>query len=154
MHGPKNVHKADVAVLSKAGRAELVGTTAYGRSIGGVHVGDRRPGSGVHVKRTRFGTGVWLVRRGRVQAVATAVSGLAARPAALRAAMKRVLTTKASRPRPKFVPSVAQAAALRSGKPLGTPLAGTSDPRVNAALTMLCGLQVGGTSAAPTITAR
>jgi hypothetical protein len=56
--------------------------------------------------------------------------------------MRRVLSAKATARRRGFVPSAAQATA--SGRPTGKPLAGTSDPRLNAALTMLCSLQAGG----------
>jgi hypothetical protein len=64
---------------------------------------------------------------------------LARRPKALRAAMRLLLTAKASAAPRAFVPSTAQASA--SGRLTGRSLAGTSDPRLNAALMMLCGLQ-------------
>jgi hypothetical protein len=78
--------------------------------------------------------------------VAVAGRALAGRPKALRAAMRRVVTAKASALPRKFVPSKATAGAR--GRITGKPLAGTSDPRLNAALTMLCNLQAGGTAAA------
>jgi hypothetical protein len=76
--------------------------------------------------------------------VGVASRALAAQPVALRAAMSRVLTAKATAAPRTFVPNPAQA---HAGRPTGKPLAGTSDPRINAALTMLCGLQAGGTTA-------
>jgi hypothetical protein len=145
--GKRNRSLADVAELSRAGRVELVGSQAHGRGAGGVAVGARRP-NGIHFKRTRRAVWVYAARGGRVRAVAVATRGLARHPKALRAAMRRVLRAKASAAPRRFVPSEAQAAAERAGRPItGKPLAGTSDPRLNAALTMLCGLQAGGTSA-------
>src|SRR3954452_16919849 len=47
--GKRNTHAADVAVLSRAGVVELVGSTAFGRGAGGVRVGAARSGEGVHV---------------------------------------------------------------------------------------------------------
>jgi hypothetical protein len=147
VQGKFNHTAADVAVLSSGGKVELVGSTAHGRSAGGVHLGApvrlvrgaRSAGGGVLFR----GAWVYAVRAGRVRAVAVASHALTRRPAALRVAMGRVLAAKASaRPR-VFVPSAAQAAAR--GRLTGQPLAGTSDPRLNAALTMLCSLQAGGT---------
>jgi hypothetical protein len=140
--GARNRRAADVAELSRGGVVELVGSTALGRSAGGVAVGSRAS-SGLHVRRTRSGAWLWAARGGRVWAVAVAGRALAARPAALRAAMSRVLTAKATAARRTFVANPAQA---HAGKPTGKPLAGTSDPRINAALTMLCGLGAGGTT--------
>jgi hypothetical protein len=57
--------------------------------------------------------------------------------------MRLLLTAKATARGRAFIPSAAQASA--SGRLTGQVLAGTSDPRLNAALIMLCGLQVGGT---------
>ncbi|MEA2444687.1 MAG: hypothetical protein QOJ12_1979, partial [Thermoleophilales bacterium] len=56
-----------------------------------------------------------------------------------------VLKAKATSAPRAFVPSQAQAA-LR-GKLSGRALAGASDPRLNEALALLCGLQVQGTAA-------
>ena len=61
----------------------------------------------------------------------------------------RLLAAKASPVRPGFIPSVAQAQAAAAGKPSGQPLAGTSSPRLNAALALLCGLQVHSAADAP-----
>jgi len=141
VQGALNRSAADVAELTPAGRVELVGSTAFGRGAGGVFVGSRAGGrAGMHVKR-RW---VWIVRGGRVRAVGVAARALVGRPGALRAAMNRVLHASATAVRPRFVPNAAQ---THAGRPTGKPLAGTSDPRVNAALTMLCGLQMGGTGA-------
>jgi hypothetical protein len=151
--GTLNRDAADVAVLGQSGKVELVGSTAHGRSAGGVLVGSRArrlrttssAGNGIRFRLTRRGALAYAVSGGRVVAVAVASRGLARQPAALRAAMRRLLRAKAtSRPR-SFVPSSAQAAA--TGAPTGKPLAGTYDPRLNAALTMLCGIQAGGTNA-------
>jgi hypothetical protein len=137
--GKLNRHAADVAVLgSRSGKVELVGSTARGRDAGGVFVGAaarRAGGNGIH----RRGSWVYAARGGKVVAVAVATRSLARHPKALRAAMRRVLSAKASALPRRFVPSAATAGAR--GRVTGRPLAGTSDPRLNAALTMLCNLQ-------------
>jgi microsomal dipeptidase-like Zn-dependent dipeptidase len=145
--GKGNHSHADVAVLDDAGKVQLVGSTAGGRSAGGVGVGAparrvrsaRSVGGGIRVR----GAWVYALRGGRVRAVGVASSALlAGRPAALRVAMRRVLSAKATSVARTFVPSAAQVAAR--GRVTGRTLAGTSDPRLNAALVMLCGLQAGG----------
>jgi hypothetical protein len=145
--GKGNHSHADVAVLDDAGKVQLVGSTAGGRSAGGVGVGAptrrvrsaRSVGGGIRVR----GVWVYALRGGRVRAVGVASSALlAGRPAALRVAMRRVLSAKATSVARTFVPSAAQVAAR--GRVTGRTLAGTSDPRLNAALVMLCGLQAGG----------
>jgi hypothetical protein len=146
VQGALNRSAADVAVLDDGGKVQLVGSTARARSAGGVFVHARARavggGNGVHVRRFARGAWVYAVRGGRVRAVGVASRALAARPAALRVAMRRVLAAKASALGRKFVPSAAQAASR--GRVTGKPLAGTSDPRLNAALAMLCSLQAGG----------
>ncbi len=145
--GKANRTAADVAVLSQAGKVQLAGSTARGRTAGGVRVGApvRRlrhaasAGGGVRFVRTRSGARVYAVRGGRVRAVAVASRALARRPRALRAAMHRVVSAKASAARRTFVPSVAQANGTAGTA--GKPLAGTSDANLNASLAMLCGLQ-------------
>jgi hypothetical protein len=87
---------------------------------------------------------VFAVDRNRVTAVAVASRSLARRPAALRAALRRVQVATATRAARTFRPSRAQAAA--GGRPTGRTLAGTTDPRLNAALALLCSLQVQGAS--------
>src|SRR5213075_2279613 len=42
MRGARNAHKADVAVLSRSGTVELVGSNAHGRRAGGVGVASRK----------------------------------------------------------------------------------------------------------------
>jgi hypothetical protein len=115
--GRGNRGAADVAVLSRAGKVELVGSTAGGRSAGGVFVGARAVrlrgtqgagnGGEVRFRRTRRGAWVYAVRGGRVRAVAVASRALARDPAALRTAMRRVLSAKASAYAKRFVPSAA-----------------------------------------------
>jgi hypothetical protein len=138
VRGRGNRRAADVAVLSPAGRVELVGSTARGRSVGGVRVGARGLGNGVHVR----GASIVVVLRGRVRAVAVASRALAGRPRALRADVRRLLAARASQARRVFRPSAAQAAT--AGRVTGRALAGTSDPALNAALAFLCGLEVQG----------
>ena len=160
--GRRNRNRADVAVLSRGGRVQLVGSQARGRSAGGVRVGApaarvdgaRRAGGEIRFRRTRRGVWAYAVRGGRVRAVAVAPRSLARKPRALRRAMRRVVSARATSRARTFVPSDAQASA--SGAPTGRPLAGTSNPQLNAALARLCGLQAGGTGAStpPPITAR
>jgi hypothetical protein len=131
---------ADVAELTRRGRVELVGSTAAVRRAGGVAVGartselsaTRRAGRGVRYR----GTWVYRVRGGRVVAVATATRSLARRPRALAAAMRRVSSAKARLTAARFEP---QAGAARL---TGRPLAGSGDTRTDAALALLCRLQV------------
>jgi hypothetical protein len=106
----------------------------------------RSLGGGLRVRRTRTGAWVYAVRGGRVQAVAVASRALARHPKELRAAMRRLLGAKASARGRQFVPNVAQVSAASAG-PSGRPLAGTSDPKLNEALAILCGLKPGGVSA-------
>jgi hypothetical protein len=147
--GTRNRNAADVAVLSDAGRVELVGSTARGRAAAGVSVGaaarrvatrTRSIGAGVRIRRAGRVAWVYLVRRGRVRAVALASRALARRPAALRVAAGRLLSAQATQAAPGFTPSRAQAA--RRGAVTGQTLAGSSSPRLNAALALLCHLQV------------
>jgi hypothetical protein len=152
VRGRRNLNAEDVAVLSRSGKVQLVGSTARGRSAAGIAVGaaarwarGRSAGSGVRFVRTRRGAWVYAVRGGRVSAVAFASRALARRPRSLGGAMRLMLAAKATAQPRVFVPSAAQAAA--KGRLNGQPLAGTSDPRLNEALAMLCGLQVGGVSA-------
>ena len=68
-------------------------------------------------------------------AVLVAASGLGL-------AQEGKVKAKASQERPTFIPSPAQAAS--SGRPAGRTLAGTDNPRLNAALAALCSLQAQG----------
>jgi len=144
VRGKRNGHAADVAELSKGGRVELVGSTARGRSAGKVAVGARvrrvrrvarSIGRGLYVRRARRGARfVYAVRGGRVRAVAVATRSLARRRSSLRAAMKRLRKARGSQARPVFVAN----ATAGSARPTGHTLAGTSDPRLNRALVLLC----------------
>jgi hypothetical protein len=92
----------------------------------------------VHARRVAW---VYDVRGGRVSAVAVASRSLVRRPGALRAAMARLRSAEATQVHADFVPSAANATA--SGL-TGRALAGSLDPRLNAALALLCHLQVRG----------
>ena len=126
------------------GSVELIGSTARGRTAAGVGIGaparalsgTRPAGGGLHVRGTRRGTLVFAVQHGRVTAVAVASRSLARRPQALRAALRRLQAATATRASRAFRPAAGAA------RPTGRPLAGTADPRLNAALALLCSLQV------------
>jgi hypothetical protein len=149
MRGAQNAHAADVAVLSRAGKVELVGSTAHGRRAGGVRVatrarrlrGTRALGAGLRMRRTAAGAWVYATRHGRIRAVATAGRSLARSPKALRADMRLLLAAKASRAARVFRPNAAQGSA--TPRLTGQPLAGSADPSVNATLALLCSLQLG-----------
>jgi hypothetical protein len=156
--GAGNDGRADVAELTRGGRVELVGSTAGGRSAGGVAVGApasalrgaQRARLGVRYRRTARGAWAYRIRGGRVAAVATASRSLGRRPRALAAAMRRLASASATQARPSFEPSAAQAQQRATGaQPTGVPLAGTSDPNVNAALALLCHLQVSAPAGSP-----
>jgi hypothetical protein len=131
---------ADVAELTRRGRVELVGSTARGRRAGGVAVGTpkrdlrgtRRAAPGVRYRRTW----VYRLRGGRVAAVATTTRSLARRPRALASAMRRLAAARARSTTSRFEP---RAGAARLS---GRPLAGTGDGKADAALALLCRLQV------------
>jgi hypothetical protein len=135
---------ADVAELSPGGLVELAGSTARGRSAGGVGVGAsaaraRRGassvGGGVLVRRTRSATYVYKLRGRRVGAVAVASRSL--RGGALRGAMGRLASASASQAPRGFVPN----ATPESQQITGSNLVGTgNDGRLNSALALLCGL--------------
>jgi len=148
-NGAPNRTAADVAVLNDAGTVELVGSTAHGRSAAGVSVGGRAAsavrrtrslGAGVRVRPAGRITWVYVVRGRRVRAVAVASRRLARSRTGLRRAVRQMLSAKAAQTRPEFVPAAAQAA-TRSA-PTGQTLAGSSNPRLNTALAVLCHLQV------------
>ena len=102
----------------------------------------RSLGAGVRVRRAGRVTWVYAVRRGRVGAVAVASRRLARSRGALRRAVRLLLSARAAQTQPEFVPSSAQAAAAARGAPSGQTLAGSSNPRLNRALALLCHLQV------------
>jgi microsomal dipeptidase-like Zn-dependent dipeptidase len=167
--GEGNEGRADVAELTPGGVVELVGSTAAGRSAGGVAVGAAMAGSdGVRTAPSGGpGGGVFAykVAGGVVRAVATASPALADDPAALSAALDRVAAARATQVTAPFEASTTQtaqaeraqqaAAATPAGAaspaadpsapaaPLtGQPLVGTSDQRLTAALAALCHLQI------------
>jgi len=147
--GKANSKAADVAVLSKSGEVELVGSTARGRSAGGIKVGGL---AGLASFRVRDGLAViggdgvkWVyaLRDRKVRAVAVVSPSLADKPRRLRAAVKRLLAAKATQVTPGFVPSDATAKAVASGAALsGNALGATGNPRLNSALMLLCTLQM------------
>src|SRR3954447_2756508 len=141
--GKRNAKAADVAERRRAGRVEMVGSTATGRAGRHVDVGQSAPvrgakqiGRGVLLDRGRTNW-VFAVRSGRVRAVAVATRALARRPKQLRSAMARLLGARVSQAKRVFKPNTAAGAALA-----GHILAGTSDPHLNAAFALLCRLQV------------
>jgi hypothetical protein len=148
--GRGNGAAADVAVLDRGGKVTMVGTTARGRRARRVYVGAsvrelRRAGArpvrgarSLRVKRAAGRVFVYAVRGGRVRAIAVTTRESGAQPRALRTAMRRVLSAKASAAPREFVPAKAQA----SGKMLGRTLTGTGDRQVDAKLALLCGLEL------------
>ena len=155
VRGKRNGRAADVAVLSRSGTVELVGSTARGRRAAGVRVGanaralhaTRTAGAGVRLRRTRRAAWVYAVHGGRVVAVGVATGALAGRLSALRADVRRLLAARATQAPRAFRPSPAQAAA--NGRLSGRTLAGASDPSVNAALAFACSLQLRQPAPAP-----
>jgi len=168
--GAGNEGRADVAELTQAGSVELAGSTATGRSAGGVAVG--APASALPSGATAAGTGVqvvtsgattwaYAIRDGAVAAVATAAPALAHDHAALTAAMGRLVAARATQvtapfeasatqsaqqaagEQPTGQPLAVQQATTATGQPLtGTPLVGAAESTVTAALAALCHLQV------------
>jgi hypothetical protein len=148
-NGAPNRTAADVAVLNDAGTVDLVGSTALGRAASGVSVGARAAratrrtrslGAGIRIRPAGRVTWVYVVRGRSVRAVAVASRRLARSRAGLRRAVRQMLSAKAAQTHPEFVPSAAQAATRAA--PTGQTLAGSSDPRLNTALAVLCHLQV------------
>jgi hypothetical protein len=144
---PRNARGADVAVLSRSGRVELVGSTARDRTAHRVSVGDpvaaipqsaRSVGGGVRVAREGSTAWVFATQAGTVRAVAVASPGLAKRPAAMRRAVKRLLAARGSQARPGFKPNATASSARLSGNVL----AGATNPQLNAAFAYLCSLQL------------
>jgi hypothetical protein len=151
--GRPNKRAADVAIFDRAGRTELIGTTARGRMIRRVAVGSsarkvprrlRTAGRGIRYRRTRSGRAfVYVVRKGRVRALATVSRKVARRRSAIRRDMRLLLRQKASQAPRQFKPSPTQASrAARGLQPDGKPLAGTGNERMNEQLALLCGLQI------------
>jgi hypothetical protein len=148
LSGAGNDGRADVAELTRGGTVELVGSTADGRHAGGVAVGaaaselsaTQSAAPGVRYRQTADAAWAYLIRDGRVAAVATASLSLARDPSGLAAAIRRLASAPATQTRSSFEPSAARQAV--GAPPTGLPLAGTGDPNVDAALTLLCHLQV------------
>ncbi len=131
--GPRNVGKADVAVLSQGGKVQLVGTTAR-RFAGPFRVGNRASFTGVK----RHGRYVALAKGGRIRAAGAAAKSLGRK--ATKRAIRRVRAAQASQTaRPAFVPSDAE----RTGRLVGYTLAGSSNPTLDRALALYCHLQLG-----------
>jgi hypothetical protein len=130
--GPRNVGKADVAVLDRRGRVALVGTTARRFAGRRLRVGNPARFTGVR-RRGRF---VALARRGRIAAVG--VSRL--RGGALRGAMRRVARARAVQRRPTYLPGKVESS--RSGGLAGFTLAGSRDAELNRKLALYCALQM------------
>jgi hypothetical protein len=116
---------ADVAVLDRGGRVMAVGSTARGRTAGGIAVGARMPGG----LDRRHGL-AYSVSQGRVAAVAVARRG-----ASLRAALRQIRAARAARAPRALTPNPAAARAA------GAPLAGTGVPNLDSALALLCHLR-------------
>jgi hypothetical protein len=151
--GRPNARAADVAVFDNAGKTELIGTTARGRMTHGVAVGSsarrlprglRSAGGSIRYRRTRSGTAfVYVVRAGRVRALATVSRTVARRRASIRRDVRLLLAAKASQAPREFKPSPTQASrAARGVQPTGRPLAGTGNELINERLALLCGLQM------------
>ncbi|HET6509180.1 MAG TPA: Coagulation factor 5/8 type domain-containing protein [Baekduia sp.] len=147
--GAGNEGRADVAELTTGGDVELVGSTAAGRSAGGIAVGTRAggtPGAPAAVRtipRPDGGAWAYLVKNGAVAAVATAAPALARDPSALTAAMTRLAAATATQRTAPFEASADQAAQQADGAaPTGQPLVGAGDAQVTAALSALCHLQL------------
>jgi len=153
--GRPNARAADVAVFDNAGKTELIGTTARGRMTHRVAVGSsirklprglRSAGAGIRYRRTRSGTAfVYVVRAGRVRALATVSRAVARRGSSIRRDVRLLLAAKASQARREFKPSPTEASrTARGAGPTGRPLAGTGNELINERLALLCGLQVQG----------
>jgi hypothetical protein len=145
--GRRNGRAADAAELSKAGKVELAGSNGHGRGALGIEVASKASrlkgvatgvGHGLFVRPDHGSVFVWAVGNGRVKAVAVATRELASHAGALRAAMKRLAGAHASQAKRAFVPNPAAAPGGVRGGPRA--LAATSDPRLNRALEILCGL--------------
>ena len=144
VRGKQNRRAADVAELSQAGRVELVGSTARGRSAGGIAVGDAasdrpRPGpavgGGVFVRAVGPTTFVYALRGGASAPSGSRPRGSPAAQPRLRKAMLRVAAARAANIVHTFVPNP------RAGSRVtGTTLAGSSNPRLDRAFVMLCAL--------------
>jgi hypothetical protein len=112
------------------------GGTAIGTPVEKVSDRTKRIAPGLFVRHRGGGIYVYAVRKGQVRAVAVATPALASHTGALRAAMYRLLTAKASHAKRRYVGN----ASFGSQRLQGASLVQTSDPRLNAELARLCGL--------------
>src|SRR4051794_2844700 len=117
----------EAAELSRGGRVELAGRVTRGA------------GHSLHLRRSGSRV-VFTVTGGGRRASGVATSRLAKHPEALRAAVRRLLKARATKVSRTFVPSRATASTV--GRLTGRTLAGTGNPKLDAAVTMLCSLQV------------
>jgi hypothetical protein len=149
--GDGNEGRADVAELTTGGTVELVGSTAHGRSAGGIAVGSPEgtlagttaASDTVRYVTTSEGTWAYATRDGSVVAVATAAPALAQDPAALAAAVDRLAAATATQTTAPFEAGATQAAQQAAGEqPTGQPLVGAGDAQLTAALSALCHLQI------------
>jgi hypothetical protein len=144
--GRANAHAADVAVLSRTGRVDLVGTTARGRHAIGLRIGGAAPrggrplGDGMRLLSSESRRYVVAARAGRVRALAVTTTRFAASPRAVRQAMRRVLHARASNAPRRFVPAAAQATSRGLE---GRVLATSADARTSEQLALLCSLGLG-----------
>jgi len=124
VRGKRNRNAADIAVLGRDGRVELVASTARARHALGVAVGDpasaiRRAapaGGGIHVRIIRDRGFVYATRGGRIRAVGVATAELARDRARLRGAVRRALRARAVNRRRRFVGAAPQAAPQAAGR--------------------------------------
>lgn len=151
VRGRGNERAADVAVFSDSGEVELVGSTARGRRRAGIAVGTpaarlrtttRRAGRGIRVRSAGTAARVFVIRGGRVRAVAVASRSLAGRPTDLRRAVRFLGSAEATQAPPRYVESPAERQAV--GGASGRTLAGTDNEELNRKLELLCRLQVQG----------
>ena len=134
VQGKRNGSAADVAVLGRGGRVQLVGSNAFGRRAAGRRVGERASWRGLRVRRTRRAAWIAVARRGRVRAVAVASRRIGRKQ--LRVGVRRVLRARATQQfRPEFVPNAAQATS--AGRAIRRSLAGTTNPQLDRALARL-----------------
>lgn len=145
--GHGNAHRADVAEFDKHGKIELIGSTARGRAGNRVELGAPAASLPAGAKRVgsfrlvrKGGNWIYVVKRGRVTAIAVATNALAARPKALRAAVARLSRARATQAKRVFIPNPAATAARAALH--GAVLATAGNPAANAALAYLCHLQL------------
>jgi hypothetical protein len=113
---------------------------SVGSSVRSLPRGLRSASGAIRYRTTRSGTAfVYVVKSGRVRALATVDRTIARKPALIRRSVKLLLAARGSQERRRFVPAAAQASGAKVD---GQPLAGTSDPELNRKLALLCSLQL------------